>query len=69
MHDRLPAQFWLLWATPTKTQVTTLHSSTVYPSPQLLRHPASHYDHESAYKNSREETRDAIEIRTEYYRV
>ena len=70
LHDRLPAAFWLLWATPATTQVTILPSSTtVYPSPHLLKHPASHYDNESLYKNSREEKRVAIEIRTEYYKV
>jgi hypothetical protein len=70
LHDRLPALFWTLWATPAKTQVTILpSSSTVYPSHHLLRHPASHYNNDSPYKNSQEETRDAIEIRMEYCKI
>ena len=70
LHDWLPALRWMLSATRAKTQVTILpSSSTVYPSSHLLRHPASHYDNESPYKNSREVTRDAVEIRTEYYKV
>ena len=48
LHDRIPALFWMLWATPDKTHVTILPPSfTVYPSPHLLRQPASHYDNES----------------------
>ena len=70
LHDRLPALFWMLWATPAKTQVTILPpSSTVYPSPHFLRHPASYYGNESPYKSSQEETRDAMEIRKGYYAV